>query len=92
VTQPTYSVEYFDLGTEYTADDNSTVIKNVLLCGNESRNGYKIPPTAFENASKLYTGKPVFIDHAPDPKKPAIRSLRDMAGVITFARMRDGKP
>lgn len=76
-----------------TADD-SPIIKNVLLCGNSSRNGYSIPATAFggeSRAKQLYEGKPVFLDHAPRGRELA-RSVREMAGVVTNVRFSEGKP
>lgn len=76
-----------------TAED-SPVIKNVLLCGNSSRNGYSIPATAFggeSRAKQLYEGKPVFLDHAPRGRELA-RSVREMAGVVTNVRFAEGKP
>lgn len=65
------------------------VIRNVLLCGNKSRNGYLIPESAFSKGALLYEGKPVFIDHADNPVN---RGVRDLAGYVTNARMENGKP
>jgi hypothetical protein len=73
--------------------DDSHVIRNVLLCGNKSRNGYDIPPSAFggeANAKKLYTDMPVFLDH--ERGKEFSRSVRDMGGTIKNVRMIHGQP
>lgn len=72
--------------------EDDGVIKNVLLCGNASRNGRKIPPTAFGDAVALYEGVPVFMDHEYDPEKMANRGVRELAGVVHNVRMKDGKP
>lgn len=70
------------------------VIKDVLLCGNTSRNGYGIPARAFgaeSNAKGLYEGKMIFFNHNPD--RPLHRNvMTDLAGVVRNVRLRDGKP
>lgn len=79
---------------EATLDD-SEVISNVLLCGNSSRNGYDIPPSAFgseDRVKTLYEGKLVFLDHASDPRKPLARSVKDIAGVVRNTRLKNGRP
>lgn len=73
-------------------DSESRVIKNVLLCGNESKNGYKYPASCFKNQEhvvSLYEGKAVCIDHSD---KPLNRKIRDVAGFIQNVRLVDGKP
>lgn len=74
-----------------------TLIKNVLLCGNLSKNGYPIPPSAFGNEQKvqsLYENKLVYINHVtdPNPTKVYSRSLEDIGGYIKNVRFVDGKP
>jgi len=73
-------------------DSESRVIKNVLLCGNESKNGYKYPPACFKDQNhvvSLYEGKAVCIDHSD---KPLNRKIRDVAGFIQNVRLVEGKP
>jgi len=86
----TYFTEFHDLDSEYSTD--SHLIRNVLLCGNSSRNGYEIPPEAFGDVQKLYGGLPIFLDHSSDPNKPLNRSVKDIAGFIVEAKLRYGKP
>ena len=65
------------------------VIKNVLLCGNESKNGYAIPPEAFvdeAHTQRLYTDCKVYVDHKPN------HGVLDLAGVVCNVRFREGKP
>lgn len=74
--------------------DSSGLVRNVLLCGNKSKNGYDIPPRAFgsaDTAKRLYEGKPVFIDHAQRGQELA-RSVREMAGVVKNVTLRSGRP
>lgn len=82
----------FNLGwsTESQVDESTGVIKNVPLCGNVSKNGYKIPSTAFRDVKALYEGKPVCINHSAQAVKG--RGLEEMAGVVRNARMQEGKP
>ena len=83
---------------------DATTIRNVLLCGNRSRNGYDIPATAFGDEARvqaLYEGRPVYANH-PDPAKVrgaksshevlAARPVQDLAGKIVNARLEQGKP
>lgn len=72
--------------------DDSPVIRNVLLCGNSSRNGYEIPPSAFggdEGVKRLYESRLCFIDHATP--NPLNRSTRDLAGTVMNARLVNGR-
>lgn len=69
------------------------VVRNVLLCGNLSLNGRKIPPSAFGSESEakaLYEGKSVFVDH--DRENPTSRSVGSLAGHISNVRLTNGKP
>lgn len=71
----------------------STVLENVLLCGNESANGYAIPSEAFggsDGAKRLYENVHVYLDH--DTKNPANRKISELAGMITGVEMVDGRP
>ncbi len=80
--------------TDWAAEvDGSPVIRGVLLCGNVSKNGYAIPPTAFggeSGAKRLYENKLVFMDH--DLNRPLSRSTRDLAGVVRDVSLRFGMP
>lgn len=74
-----------------------TVIKNVLLCGNESKNGYPIPPSAFGDESKvksLYENKLVYINHVIDPDQARVlnRRVEDVGGYIKNVTFEKGKP
>lgn len=91
------SEAFEDWSVESVVED--TCVKNVLLCGNESRNGYKIPPTAFgseDHVKSLYDGRHVFLNHlSPEQMKkqhPASRDVRDLAGVIGNVRFVNGRP
>lgn len=70
------------------------VIKDVLLCGNTSRNGYGIPAKAFgtdARAKALYEDKMIFFNH--NPQQPLHRNVQtEFAGVIRNVRLRDGRP
>ena len=76
---------------EYASvEEGSTLLKDVLLCGNQSKNGYNIPSRAFgseSNTKALYEGKPVFFNHAPGSN-----GVLDTAGVVVNVRLKDGKP
>lgn len=70
--------------------ESPRLIRNVVLCGNKSRNGYEIPESAFsKGAQLLYEGKPVFIDHSENPIN---RKVRDLAGCVLNVRMENGRP
>lgn len=72
------------------------MIRDVLLCGNQSKNGYSIPPSAFGSEARvkrLYEGVPIYFDHGDVAKKgPFSRSSSSIAGVIRNVRLVDGKP
>jgi len=91
IVDDTYHVEWTELSAEQVSDDGFT-ITDVILCGNRSRNGYEIPASAFKDVRRLYESKPVFLDHAADPKDSGRRSLRDMAGIIRNPRMVGSRP
>lgn len=85
--------EWLEFGQEVLAEDDSPLIRNLLLCGNKSGNGYEIPATAFGSQAhleSLYEGQPVFLDHGKP--NPLMRSIKDMAGVVRNPRMVNGKP
>jgi hypothetical protein len=69
------------------------VVRNVLLAGNVSKNGYTIPASAFgstERVKALYDGAPVHLDH--DLEKGPSRSVGSLAGTVVNARLVEGKP
>lgn len=87
----------FDLSFEgvlvESTEDKGTVLKDVLLCGLVSRNGYKIPATAFKGDKNLYLKKPIYLDHPSDSKKALQRSVRDLAGEVVATRYDEqGRP
>jgi hypothetical protein len=95
MSQIVESVSYENWASESTVENK--VIKNVLLCGNLSKNGYPIPPSAFGDDSKtkaLYENKLVFVNHLKDPSKSSVmnRSIEDSAGYIRNVRKVNGKP
>lgn len=95
MTQRTETIHCENWSQESTID--GTVIKNVLLCGNESKNGYPIPPSAFGDEGKtkqLYENKLVYINHVrePDESKVMNRKLEDLGGYIKNVRLVNGKP
>lgn len=82
----------FNLGwsAESQIEETTGIIKNVPLCGNVSKNGYKIPSTAFKDVKALYEGKPVCINHSTQAVKG--RGLEELAGFVRNARMHEGRP
>lgn len=60
-------------------------IKNVLLVGLKSRNGYAYSEAALKAAVTKYSGKPVYLDHARDQRTG--RSTRDLAGSVVSPRI-----
>lgn len=76
---------------DWRADDleiarDSRLVKNVVLSGPVSRNGYRYSEQALREAVALYAGKPVFLDHAPQGARPYDRSTRDLVGSVHSAR------
>jgi hypothetical protein len=83
--------EYEEWSPEATYDQEQRIVRNVLLCGNKSRNGYAIPESAFgSRAMSLYEGKPVFVNHSDG--NPKNRDLRDLVGYVQNVRMEAGRP
>jgi len=102
----THQSEVFVPAAECFAESSveDTRIRNVLLCGTTSRNGYDIPPSAFgdyERVRSLYEGRPVYANH-PDAEAVrgsrsshnvlAKRSIQDLAGKIVNVRLEGGRP
>lgn len=89
------SIQFEGWASESTIE--GAIIKNVLLCGTESKNGYAIPPSAFgdlDKAQRLYENKLVYINHLRDPKTSAVlnRNLEDLGGYIKNVHLVNGKP
>ena len=87
--------EDFNVGwvTESQVDEATGVIRNVPLCGNVSKNGYDIPPSAFGSDAKvqaLYEGKPVCLNHRQGAAKQ--RDLEELAAYARNTRFVNGRP
>ena len=85
--------------SESICDAEKLLIRNVTLCGNESKNGYKIPPSAFKSEQHvryLYEGKHVYLDHNMDRSgrtmNPMARSVKELAAVVENVKFTNGKP
>ena len=65
---------------------DSRLVRNVVLVGSESKNGYRYRSEALAAAASLYEDKPVFLDHAADPTQPRRRSARDLVGTLRRVR------
>ncbi len=82
--------EQFDFDfTESTVSEDGTLVQSVCLCGNTSKNGRRYLPESFGNAS-VYNDRPVFLNHGlPFANN---RDVRDLAGTIESALIKNGKP
>lgn len=74
---------------EATADRTQNLVRNVVLLGVESRNGYRYAREAMQQAAPLYEGRPVFIDHAET--QPTQRKLRNYAGQVVQPRFENDR-
>jgi FtsZ-binding cell division protein ZapB len=89
-------VESFSPLETGVVDQENRVVKDVVLCGSRSRNGYALPDQAFGdalNVERLYKGKRVFIDHGnPDEINEALssRSISELGGRILNAYRENG--
>jgi hypothetical protein len=95
MTAEKYTLHVQEPFREALVEDETGLIRNVLLCGNESGNGYSIPAEAFgdvQRARELYEGRPVFLDHNDTPTRPLDRSVREIAGAVRNVTLREGKP
>jgi hypothetical protein len=66
-------------------DADERVVRNVVLSGAVSRNGYQYSADALQQAAVLYVRKPVFLDHAANALRPFDRSTRDLVGTVLDA-------
>ena len=68
-------------------DEEAGIIRNVLVCGCESKNGYNFGPDAFGDDARvksLYDGLPVCINHSKE--NPLGRSVQEVAGFLSSPR------
>jgi hypothetical protein len=72
---------------ESIADREGQVVRNVVLLGPQSRNGYRYTSAAMEQAAPLYDGRPIFLDHVEGAGQPTRRKLRDFAGQVVQPRL-----
>jgi hypothetical protein len=78
--------ETFEILHEATADRDSQLVRNVVLLGPQSKNGYRYSPAAMQQAVPLYENRPIFLDHADEAGGPTRRKLRDFAGQVLEPR------
>jgi hypothetical protein len=78
--------ESYEVLAEATADRSQRLVRNVVLLGSTSRNGYRYSPAAMQAAMPLYENRPIFLDHADEPGSPTRRKLRDFAGQVLSPR------
>jgi hypothetical protein len=70
---------------------DARLVRNVALAGPASKNGYRYAETALRDGAALYDRKPVFLDHAADPRRPQERSTRDLVGSVIHPRFEGGR-
>lgn len=80
-----------DWRSEAQVDRASRLVRNVALAGPASKNGYRYLETALREGAALYERKPVFLDHARDPRRPQERSTRDLVGSVVHPRFEAGR-
>lgn len=78
--------ESYEVLAEATAERSQRVVRNVVLLGSTSRNGYRYSPAAMQAALPLYENRPIFLDHADELTSPTRRKLRDFAGQVLTPR------
>lgn len=77
-------------GENYAIDVQTHIVRDVILSGGTSRNGYHYRAEVLADAVSLYDRKPVFLDHAENSLQTHERSTRDLAGMVLEARF-DGE-
>ncbi|WP_237229053.1 hypothetical protein [Rubinisphaera sp. JC750] len=80
-----------DWRADSQVDRSERLVRNVALAGLESRNGYRYSEASLREATRLYEGKPVFLDHARPGVRPQERSTRDLVGAIENVRFEEGR-
>lgn len=78
--------ESFEIMSEAVADRSQHLVRNVVLLGPQSRNGYRYSLPAMQAALPLYENRPIFLDHADEMQAPTRRKLRDFAGQVLSPR------
>lgn len=78
--------ETLEILQEATAERDAHLVRNVVLLGPHSKNGYRYSPEAMRQAVPLYENRPIFLDHADDASGPTRRKLRDFAGQVLEPR------
>lgn len=74
--------------TAQRIDREAGVIRGVLLCGAESKNGRRYSPNVFRK--ELYEGKSVYLNHSTTSRGD--RPLEGKLGWISNVQIRNGKP
>lgn len=74
--------ESFEILGEAVAERGQHLVRNVVLLGPQSRNGYRYSASAMQAALPLYENRPIFLDHADENTSPTRRKLRDFAGQV----------
>lgn len=77
--------------SEARVDRGARLVRNVALAGPASKNGYRYAESALRDGAALYERKPVFLDHAADPRRPQERSTRDLVGSVIHPRFEGGR-
>ncbi|MFO1091821.1 MAG: hypothetical protein U0992_00710 [Planctomycetaceae bacterium] len=77
--------------SEARVDRGARTVRNVALAGPASKNGYRYAESALREGAALYERKPVFLDHAADPRRPQERSTRDLVGSVVQPRFEGGR-
>ncbi len=78
--------ESFEILSEAVAERAQHLVRNVVLLGPQSRNGYRYSTAAMQAAMPLYENRPIFLDHADEHASPTRRKLRDFAGQVLAPR------
>jgi hypothetical protein len=76
-------------GTSLRVDRDAGILRGVKLLGLESRNGRRYLPAALRDATSLYEGAKVNVNH-PKGHPLAARDYQDRLGVIHAVQWRDG--
>ncbi len=76
----------FEILAEATPERSTRLVRNVVLLGPQSKNGYRYAPAAMQAAMPLYENRPIFLDHADEQNSPTRRKLRDFAGQVLSPR------
>jgi len=71
-------------------DRTNKMIRNVKLCGLESRNGRRYAEDCLAEVASRMVGRRIFVDHVDDPKKRNIRDRSEFARLVSCAKAADG--